>query len=218
VIPKVIHQIWVGGELPDHLKAYTRTWREQHPGWRYRLWTDATLPGFLAEHAPDVRRLYDDAERYVPADAVGQFRSDLGRYVILGHRGGLYADTDTVCLKSMDPFLEGQTEWAAMEDDHWVGNTYMASEPWGTVIGHILSGLHRNIERRERGWRANKLTGPKYITPIWTKYGGALSPSRLFFPYSYNDVKLGTVPRTFDADTVAIHHWAHTRSLMETKK
>lgn len=215
MIQRTIHQIWVGSAPPDHVERSARSWRAHHPRWRYKLWTDHELPLFLPSW---IRDLYERAEEIVPVDAIGQFRSDLARYAILALCGGLYVDTDTLCLRPMDEILEGKNAWAAMEDAHWVGNTYVASEAYGTVISHVLNGLERNINGRRGGWRPNKLTGPKYLTPIWKEHGGATSPSRLFFPYSYNDVKRGTVPTVFDEDVVAVHEWRHTRDLMEAKK
>ena len=45
-IPKIIHQIWLGGALPQKYYAMQKTWQEHHPDWEYRLWTDADLPTF----------------------------------------------------------------------------------------------------------------------------------------------------------------------------
>ena len=38
-----IHQIWMTGDVPARFAALGASWREQHPSWEYRLWTDASL-------------------------------------------------------------------------------------------------------------------------------------------------------------------------------
>src|ERR1700733_22270 len=39
-IPKTIHQIWLGGPLPEKYLNLQRSWQRQNPDWEYRLWTD----------------------------------------------------------------------------------------------------------------------------------------------------------------------------------
>ena len=230
-IPKILHHIWVGSELPDAEKLNITSWRARHPDWEHRLWGDEHTGDWKTHDVPELRNrnLYDRAEELVPPDAVGQFRSDVARYEILFDHGGLYVDTDTVCLRPIDDLLDGLTErgkvpgghaWAAMEDRNWVGNTYLAAERRTDVFAELVSRLPENVASAPRTvwWRPNKLSGPKYLTPIWRKHRQHTSPSRLFFPYSYNDVKRGTVPDAFGPEVYAVHEWAHTRSLMEDKK
>ena len=42
-IPKIIHQIWIGGHLPDPYKDLQKSWEEKNPGWTYKLWTDVDV-------------------------------------------------------------------------------------------------------------------------------------------------------------------------------
>ena len=37
-IPKIIHQIWLGGKFPDKYQDLTDTWLEKNPDWTWRLW------------------------------------------------------------------------------------------------------------------------------------------------------------------------------------
>ena len=45
-IAKIIHQIWIGGPLPEKYVILQKTWQELNPDWQYRLWTDSDLAGF----------------------------------------------------------------------------------------------------------------------------------------------------------------------------
>lgn len=161
------------------------------------------------------KSLYDDAEKLVPPDAVGQFRADIARYEILHRYGGLYVDCDTVALKPIDSALEGHDAWAASEDGNWVGNTYVASVPGHPVVTELV-GMTAHSVKVNRGKRPNKMTGPQFLTPIWRKHGCHVAESKLFYPYSYADVKRGTVPDDV-GDAYATHLWQHTKEVMDRR-
>jgi mannosyltransferase OCH1-like enzyme len=92
-IPKKIHQIWLGGKLPDSYKRLTESWSKFNPEWEYKLWTD-----------DDVKELeLINRETFDSIKNLGM-KSDLLRFEILNKFGGLYADTDFECLKPFDSF------------------------------------------------------------------------------------------------------------------
>lgn len=47
LIPKKIHQIWLGGTLPYHQSSFVETWASL-AGWEYKLWTDEDIEGILS--------------------------------------------------------------------------------------------------------------------------------------------------------------------------
>jgi FkbM family methyltransferase len=92
VLPKKIHQIWLGSDpLECHVKL-VNSWKKFNPDWEYRLWMDKDVDDLL----PD-RNLYDSMNNYGS-------KSDLLRYYILDKFGGLYIDTDFECFKSFNAF------------------------------------------------------------------------------------------------------------------
>ncbi|WP_373636499.1 glycosyltransferase family 32 protein [Yoonia sp. BS5-3] len=62
-----------------------------NPDWEYRLWTDDDLSKLVADHYPDLEGLFHSYPNPVQ-------RADLGRYLILHHCGGIYADLDIECV------------------------------------------------------------------------------------------------------------------------
>ena len=42
-IPHIIHQIWLGGSLPEKYAAWCESWKEQNPAYEYRLWDDKAI-------------------------------------------------------------------------------------------------------------------------------------------------------------------------------
>ena len=91
-IPKIIHQVWLGGdELPDQFELWRQSWLDRHPDWKHVLWTEEEI-----EELPFLRReLYDSAPN------LGA-KSDAVRLEVIWRFGGLYVDTDFECLHSFD--------------------------------------------------------------------------------------------------------------------
>jgi len=120
LIPKKIHQIWLGSPLPDEFKSFCESWKTTHPGWEYKLWTDKDIEELNLEN----KALYDAATNY------GE-RSDIARYEILYRFGGLYIDTDFESIKPMDilhhmfDFYTGYPGWC----EPILNNGLIASSP-----------------------------------------------------------------------------------------
>lgn len=209
-IPRVLHFVWVGPPMPTHLAGNITTWRELHPSWLIRVWTERDL-GWMTN-----RRLFSEAESIVPRDAVGQFRADLARYEILLQYGGFYADVDTYPVRSIDDSILNHREFAVQEDHNWIGNTYLGAVSDHPIMRTIVAGIPANA-RRMRGRRPNVIAGPKYITGIWRNHSGYVAPTEWGFPYSYTDVGRGTVPDTIGTGTYVVHQWHHTRQLTEAR-
>jgi mannosyltransferase OCH1-like enzyme len=206
-IPHQLHFIWVGGPIPQHYADNIHRWQHMHPDWTSRVWGEADF-GWL-EH----QDIFDNAEDYANGVEAHQLRSDIARYEILRKHGGLYVDCDSYPLKPMDDILRRRKEFAAMEDGRWVGNTYLAAVPNHPMFDFLVERLRHSIEHgKRRGWRPAQSSGPQYLTPIWRGHRGFTAPSRLFFPYSFRDVRAGTVPTEFDHDVIAVHQWNNTRS------
>lgn len=104
MIPKVAHFYWTGGPLPWLREQALQSFVQLHPGWEVQLASpeQRTVP-------PGVQLVLDTITdpRLAPAA-----RSDVWRYHALAVRGGLYADTDIVFLRNVEPlFREDKDAW-----------------------------------------------------------------------------------------------------------
>lgn len=82
MIPKTVHQIWLGNHpFPEIALPWQASISKWLPGWEYRLWQDADLPA-LAEHALCPHLMLDER--------LGMgIRPDVIRFEILRQHGGL---------------------------------------------------------------------------------------------------------------------------------
>ncbi len=90
-IPKKIHQIWLGGKFPDKYRMWSEMWKQLHPDYEYKLWTEADVDSL---NLPN-RRAYNNIVNPGP-------KSDILRFHILNKFGGIYIDTDFECIKNFD--------------------------------------------------------------------------------------------------------------------
>lgn len=83
-IPRIIHQTWRNGSIPDHWKVFTDTWSGgvwmDGEKYTYKLWTDESTEAFLQEHYP----WFIDTYRSYPWNIQ---RVDAARYFWLYHYG-----------------------------------------------------------------------------------------------------------------------------------
>ena len=94
MIPKIIHYIWLGGEIPLNVQEIIKNNQKFFSNYEVRIWTEENIPP-----------LNDFAQRAFK-EKKWAFVSDYLRFVILKEHGGIYLDTDMEVLKSLDDLLE----------------------------------------------------------------------------------------------------------------
>lgn len=92
IIPKKIHQVWLGGNIPDKYIKLADEIKQINQGWEYKLWTDDDVDEFNPENIDIIKNNNFNFG----------LRSDIFRYEILYREGGIYLDTDFVGIKSFD--------------------------------------------------------------------------------------------------------------------
>lgn len=102
-IPMLIHQTWKTRELPRGLGSFTDTWKKKNPTFKYCFYDDADCLQFVKDNYPS----YLDAYLAFPKPVE---RADFFRYLIVYHYGGVYADLDTSCEKSLLELIRPEDE------------------------------------------------------------------------------------------------------------
>lgn len=197
-IPRIIHQIWSGIEnpLPDQFRALGETWKECHPDWKYELWDHRRMNAFILDFYPQYWNTYQNFKYNIQ-------RWDAIRYLILDKIGGIYADFDTECLKSLNPFLEDKECCFSVEPQEHaavlglpllINNAIMMSVPDHAFMKRIIIEVfernsdvpysHRNLEILDT-------TGPLMLTKTYERYGKEsnvfLMPSENISPFTQQD-------------------------------
>ena len=213
MIPRVFHQIWVGGPLPDAHAEWAEAWQAMHPEWEYVLW-DEDLIGL---HGWRFGGLRSRAPRIAPRHQ-GQFHADLLRLEILDRWGGVYMDTDMEPMRPLDPLLDGVEAFAAWEEEPggrsghgWINTAVMGCTPGHPWMRTLVDNLTEHVENlhRKRVRRPNKLSGPRYVTHLTKDRADVkIFPKLHFYPYLYTE--LDRIKEDF-TESYAVHHWNNRR-------
>ncbi len=162
-IPKTIHFIWLGPKsFPLESVENVRTWMAQHPDWTVKFWTDRDRPlpcrGMQKVFVKDFP--FSRLERcFLQSQNYGE-KSDILRYEILNHEGGVYVDHDANCLQSFHPLHTAYDFYCCLETPHepFVGQTVTCGNG---VIGARPNhpALRRVIDLIAQRW---DILGKKY--------------------------------------------------------
>lgn len=198
-IPKKLHIIWIGDEdkRPDQWIA---TWRDQHPGWEFRLWGNADF------HATDWTNQRHMEAMWKIEEWAGV--ADLMRYEILYRHGGVYMDADTICLRPLDDWLlEGEffAAWArdiGLPSGRLVANAFLGAAADNSFLRYLIEHIRAkpSVTNKEWSWRhfqlrrrgAWRTVGPAVFTECLraSGYTGAtLLPAHMFNPKHKNSAR-----------------------------
>jgi mannosyltransferase OCH1-like enzyme len=215
-IPKIIHVIWLGSEIPEKYAQWQDTWKNL-TGWEYHLWTDKDVENLNLIN----RKLYNASLGY------GE-KSDILRLELLYQFGGLYVDTDFACLNPayFEQFHRGLDFYIGTEPLEYrpfgVGNAIIGSKAGHPFLLKLIQQLPENYQAK-KGYCAFETTGPAYVTNTLINYlkasdknktSVAVFPSSFFYPWTSEEIT--KIQRSnfsymhltdFAPETCAIHFW-----------
>jgi len=210
-IPKIIHQIWIGSEVPPQFKKIMETWKKIHPDWTYKLWTDEDIENFPFIN----RKAFDDS-----GNNKG-LKSDIWRLEILYQYGGLYADTDFESIKPQDILHHCHDFYIGCLYDA-IQNSTFASKPKHPILLNCLKALKKT--KITSKCDALRTTGSYFLTKIVLKYIHShptdnkicVYPISFFYPFPgrlRHNYWQGKIPREvlesyFTKETFSVHLWA----------
>jgi len=169
LIPKTIHQIWLGGldSRPDRIAAAMARIEEVFNDYAYRLWTEADFASL-------------DIQRYARVRPYAAL-SDLMRYRILLLHGGWYVDADCEPIGQSPRMPIGGRVFVVNEAHprrYW--NGLIGCEPGHILVGDAYRRSAAVFDTVLSGGQVNKgivdLTGPNLLFRLCRKHN--ISPRR----------------------------------------
>jgi hypothetical protein len=159
-----MHQIWIGGELPQTYRRWRERWIELHPHWEHHLWTDREI----AELDFGTRDLFEST------DHIGK-KADILRAELLHRFGGLYVDTDYQCYRPLDPFHYRYDFYGTLRAFPALHLLAPAMAPRPVVICNSLVATRpghpifpQYLQKVRRLW---KRTGTLTVSPVHSAFG-----------------------------------------------
>ena len=126
MIPKIIHQIWIGDKpAPTH---FMKTWKEKHPDFEYILWNENELitRHFNVQCSPQIKMIPEI-----------NGKADILRWEILYEYGGYFVDADSICIEPFDDYFENIPAFATFENEN-VRKGLVATGTMGFIPKHPL--------------------------------------------------------------------------------
>ena len=175
IIPKRIHQIWLGGDLPEKYVRLAGELKKINSEYEYRLWTDKDVKGFNLKNL----ELFSNIENKGS-------KSDIFRLEILEKYGGIYLDTDFEAVKPFDDLINLDFfSSTGHSNDPEVINSIIASAPNNKIISKCVEEL-----QRRKSFVRNDIasimynTGPYFLTRIFFNHVD-ISDNYVVFPNKY---------------------------------
>ena len=186
MIPKIIHQIWIGPKpAPINLM---NSWKNKHPDFEYILWNEEEL----------YRRNFNSScTEQLNAIPEINGKADIIRWEILYEYGGYFVDADSICIEPFDEYFAKSVAFATYENEN-VRTGLIATGTMGFIPKHplcrdiiqwIKSDESLKLIKETRAWYS---VGPGLLTKMLEtgKYPDfSVFPSHCFLPIHFTGPK-----------------------------
>jgi len=182
MIPKIIHQIWIGPKpAPTNLM---NSWKNKHPDFEYILWNEEEI---------QKRQLVLSCDQQIALIPEINGKADIIRWEILYKYGGYFVDADSICIEPFDEYFANKTAFATYENEN-VRTGLIATGTMGFIPNHpicrdiiqwIKSAESYNLIKETRAWYS---VGPGLLTKMLEtgKYPDfSVYPSHCFLPIHF---------------------------------
>ena len=207
VIPKIIHQIWIGPK--PRPSKFMDTWKNKHPDYEYIFWNEYEI----CKRGLELRcisKINDMSEINGKADII--------RWEILYKYGGFFMDADSICVEPFDEYITNNIAFAGYEHEQLrpklVATGTMGFPPNYPLCKEAIEWILNNeISVEKTGMRAWKTVGPGLLTRMLDtgKYKDfTILPSFTFLPIHHTDVTYYGHSKVY-----AFQEWGSTRETYE---
>jgi inositol phosphorylceramide mannosyltransferase catalytic subunit len=218
-IPKILHQIWLGSPYPDKYKRLTDVWREKNPDWAFMLWTEKEVEEFGLVN----KWMYEGMKN-------PSAKSDVIRYEVAYSYGGVYADTDFYCCRSLDDLLYldffcsiiGSYNGELVKSDVNIAPGIFGCSQGNKLVGNIIQYIGRQTIVPRNVAEIMTVTGPemfsKEVSNQLDKHPmSVVFPPNYFYPFpgqqresirqmSFAEME-NALSRYMYLETYAMHLW-----------
>jgi len=185
MIPKIIHQIWIGeNKMPLlWMKSFYNDYLKAFPDWKYVLWTEKEIDKLNMIN----REIYDKEPTYWG-------KSDILRYELLFRFGGIYIDADSVWVnnKNLEECIyEAKNTDLFFARSHCQGqiaNGVIGSSPNHPFFKEIMDKIIPRYNSMINEHVAVKI-GPVFITKILENYNPTIFPPEYFYPSAWGQTE-----------------------------
>jgi len=177
MIPKIIHQIWIGPKEPPTIPM--DTWKDKHPNFEYIRWNEEEF--IKRDMKFECQNRIDSMEQWCG-------KADIIRLELLYKYGGVFLDADSLCIEPIDDLMDNN--FLIYENEKvrkgLIANGIMGFTPKHPFIRKCINFIINNeVSQAKTGLLPWQITGPVLITNTYNgnKYDNIkILPSYYFLP------------------------------------
>lgn len=200
MLPKIFHQIWLNGKIPEPLYYFSKHMLELHPGWEYKFWNEENMPKLINQES------FEFYNKVI-------FKSDVLRYEILYKFGGIYVDFDFLFYKNLEPLISEDYFLVFDVDNVHINNCIMGFSQENPIIKYVIDEVPRvlSLAKKIKDGRDNlqiglNSIGPRFLQRTLSKFPNLKFIDRRFtHPFGTKEVvenQLKNFPDAYGA-----HFW-----------
>jgi len=223
LIPRLIHQLWIGHKPAP--KIFMDTWSASHPDFQYLFWSETDLDKLYRERricaTSSTGEVFEQAleciDKIISMEEING-KADIVRWEILYHFGGVFLDADSICVKPFDDLIMNKEAFAGFESEK-VMPGLIATGTMGFPSGHALCRaaidfiIKNEVANVLTGKGAWQTVGPGLLTVLHNTglYNDVfIFPSWTFLPIHHTGFEY-----TGHAKVYAYQAWGSTHSKYE---
>src|SRR6185312_15350719 len=134
-IPRLVHQTYRSGDLPEPIKNNVAQLKSDNPDWDHCFYDDSDIERFITEtYSTEIHSAY---KRINPI--YGAARADFFRYLLMYDHGGVYLDIKSSFSGPISDFIREDDQFVIGQWNNGKGEPY---EGWGIwpEVGHVPGG------------------------------------------------------------------------------
>ncbi|MBU6351350.1 MAG: hypothetical protein KGS73_14525 [Chloroflexi bacterium] len=175
MIPSTLHQTWQTQTLPPQLYRWQLSWKRHNPTWQLHFYDDQACLAFVEAACPEFQPLYQEFPYAIQ-------RADFFRYLVLYHKGGLYADIDMECLRPLGNFggrcqvilaveahlTRQRQQELGYRHPYQIANCIFAAAPGHWFLQRLIEAVAHQASRLPHTDNAiEESTGPRLLTRLY---------------------------------------------------
>lgn len=162
MIPKTLHFVWLGSELPYEEKRNIDSWKKHNPDLKIMLWGNNNISQLnLNEGA---------MKAFQAGEGIYGYQSDIIRQHAVNKFGGFYSDTDIECHRPLPQefFTKNYVFIKPRESANWLNPAFFGVQSNSSLMEQMVNGIVEK-GRAEVDERRCYIYGPVYFTKVIRK-------------------------------------------------
>jgi hypothetical protein len=210
MIPKIIHQLWIGTK-PAPTK-FMDTWRDKNPDFTYLRWNEAEIQKQV--------HIFSCHQRIAEIEEICG-KADILRWEILYEYGGVFLDADSICVEPIDNVLMSTSSFAGWEQEQvrqgLIAVGTMGFPPKHPLVKQAIEWIKANpVSFRQTQKHAWMTVGPMLLTKMYDSNEAFKKEMTIFPSYFFLPIHTTGLEYNGHGKIYAYQAWGSTKQNYET--